>query len=245
MNWKLKGGVIIIGSLLWQDYLDKPGDNIRYDWRNYHLDMDNLIPVMVPIRYGRESIKSDPNIVTMVFSNKMKSKPGFGYVIPFKNQVNTHDDLICDASALSKAEGMKSNFITTWSALGYLLNDNKLDSDIKKQIISIFRKRVILWNKVKDDEFDINHFKVGRERSCITKSLKLDIDWLRPVSSNDKSKLNEFDFLLASATMPTIPAPSTKRIAELVKSDMERMYFINNLKHGIITQEDFEISRLI
>lgn len=29
----LKGGVLIIGSLLWQDYLDKPGDDIRKNWR--------------------------------------------------------------------------------------------------------------------------------------------------------------------------------------------------------------------
>lgn len=81
MNWELKSGVIIIGSLLWQDYLEREGDNIRLNWRNSNLDMENKIPVKVPIRYGRISEKS--GIPTMIYSNRMKNKPGFGYVVPF------------------------------------------------------------------------------------------------------------------------------------------------------------------
>lgn len=52
----LKGGVLIIGSLLWQDSsTDVPGDNLRKRWRTEHLDMNHKVAVKVPIRYGRYS----------------------------------------------------------------------------------------------------------------------------------------------------------------------------------------------
>ena len=63
---KLKGGVIIIGSLLWQDDLKlNTNDKIRYNWRNTSLNLSEKILVKLPIRYGRYS---DGNIYTMVFS---------------------------------------------------------------------------------------------------------------------------------------------------------------------------------
>ena len=77
----LKGGVLVIGSLLWQDYLDKPGDDIRKNWRANSLSISNKIQVKMPIRYGRFSEKSQ--IYTMVFSNACKRKSGTAFVLPF------------------------------------------------------------------------------------------------------------------------------------------------------------------
>lgn len=54
-TFNLKGGVLIIGSLLWQDYLNKLGDDIRKTWRVKHLLVDSKIMISVPIRYGRYS----------------------------------------------------------------------------------------------------------------------------------------------------------------------------------------------
>src|SRR3990172_3402096 len=122
MNWDLSGGVIIIGSLLWQNYLKEEGDNIRLNWRNCHLDIESKIPVRVPIRYGR---KSASGIMTMVFSNRMAKRSGFGYVIPLKRKINNRDELLSECTALSTAEGMKGNFIASWGGvLAYLLNDS-------------------------------------------------------------------------------------------------------------------------
>lgn len=93
MNWNLKGGVIIIGSLLWQEHLHKPGDKIRLDWRKDYLDLENKIQVKVPIRYGRISTKSGSGIITMVFSNKMKKKLGFAHVVPLNRRIQNIDEM--------------------------------------------------------------------------------------------------------------------------------------------------------
>jgi hypothetical protein len=235
MSWNLKGGVIIIGSLLWQDYLDRQGDDIRLNWRNAHLDIKNRIPVKLPIRYGRIS---SSNIMTMVFSNRMAKKNGFGYVVPFKNIIDNKDKLLCEAVALSAAEGMKGNFVCSWGILTYLLNDSIIDVDKKKEIVKLFRQR-------KNAGFNVLEYKVGKERSCITKSLKLDIHWVVPVLESDKPKIDELHFLLATATKPMSKIPSPQEIAQTIKSDNKRKYFINNLTHGIITYNDFEISKLL
>ena len=235
MSWNLKGGVIIIGSLFWQDYLGKQGDDIRASWRTAHLDLNNKIPVKVPIRYGR---KSRSNIMTMVFSNRMARKTGFGYVVPFKRMINNKDELLCEAMALSAAEGMKGNFVCSWGVLAYLLNDSIIDVNKKKEIVKLF------WQR-RNVQFDINEYKVGRERSCISKSLKLDINWVAPVSGNDKQQIDEFHFLFATATKPDNKLPSHKEIAQTIKADIQRKYFINNLINGIITHNDFEIAKLL
>lgn len=236
MNWELKSGVIIIGSLLWQDYLEREGDNIRLNWRNSNLDIENKIPVKVPIRYGRISEKS--GIPTMIYSNRMKNKPGFGYVVPFHKIINNYEELIQETVALSVAEGMKGNFVRSWGVLSYLFNDNKIDSNLKKEIIKIFRKRINM-------NFNIKDYKVSNEKSCITKSLKLDINWLQSIDPHDSEKLNQFDFLIATVTrpQPNNRLLTMEDIANGVKFDKDRKYFINNIVNGIITQEDFEISK--
>jgi hypothetical protein len=236
MNWNFKGGVIIIGSLLWQDYLEKEGDDIRANWRNAHLDLANKIPVKVPIRYGR---RSQSSIMTMVFSNRMATKTGFGYVVPFKRRINCKDELLCEAYALSAAEGMKGNFVRSWGVLAYLLNESRMDENQRKEIVAFFRRQR------RNAQFDIKDYKVGKERSCISKSLKLDINWVAPVSGNDQHKIDEFHFLLATATKPDNKLPTYQEVAQTIKDDKQRRYFINNLINGIITHDDFEIAKLL
>ncbi len=236
MSWDLRGGVIIIGSLLWQDYLENEGDNIRLNWRNSNLDIENKIPIKVPIRYGKESGPAGSKIMTMVFSNRMAKRKGFGYVVPFKKEINNRDELLCECIALTAAEGMKGNFVSSWGVLAYLLNDLIIEESIKKEIIKLFRQR-------KNKRFDILEYKVGKERSCVTKSLKLNINWVVPILDRDKSKINKLHFLLAIATKPTKNIPTCEEIAKTISSDRERNYFMNNLTRGIITYDDFEIAK--
>lgn len=235
MNWNLKSGVLIIGSLLWQDYLDEKDDNIRHNWRLARLDMDNKIPIKVPIRYGRISRYGTP---TMIFSNKMKSKLGFAYLVPFKSVINNDAQLTLETNSLSAAEGMKGNFVTNWGVLTYLLNEQKIDKAIKSEIISLFKKR-------KNQAFKPEEYKSGKEKACITSSLKLDINWIESLDPSDQKKINQFDFLLATATKPENKVVTLQQIAAGIKADNDRKYFLNNLSHGIVTQEDFEISKLI
>jgi len=53
----MKGGVVIIGSLLWQDgSTHEPWKPVRKEWRdNYLKPKENYIPIKFPIRYGRYS----------------------------------------------------------------------------------------------------------------------------------------------------------------------------------------------
>jgi len=176
--------------------------------------------------------------MTMVFSNRMARENGFGYVVPFTKEINSKDELLREALALSNAEGMKENFVCSWGVLAYLLNDSIIGVEQKREIVKLFRQR-------KNGKFDILEYKVGRERSCVTKSLKLDINWVVPILDRDRQKVDEFHFLLATATKPMDRIPSTKEIAETIKSDSERKYFINNLINGIITYNDFEISKFL
>lgn len=235
MEWKINAGVLIIGSLFWQDYLDQKGDNIRLNWRNSRLAIDDKIAVKVPIRYGRISASGIP---TMVFSNKMKNKLGFGYVVPFKSVINNYEELLCETMALSAAEGMKGNFVRNWGVLAYLMNEGKINVNTKKEIIKLFKQR-------KNQSFDPNEYKVGREKPCVTMSLKLDIIWLKTLSSSDQAKLDQFDCLFATATNPENKLITINEIATGIRADNDRRYFLNNVSNGIITYEDFEIARAI
>jgi hypothetical protein len=217
----------------------KPADDIRANWRRAHLDLANKIPVRVPIRYGRKSKKSKPEIWTMVFSNRMARKKGFGYVVPFQKRINNKDELLCEAIALSAAEGMNGAFVCGWGVLAYLLNDSTIDANPKDEFVRLFRRQK------GNTKFDIKDYKVDRERSCISKSLGLDIDWVTLVSANDKDKMDEFHFLLATATKPEQTIPRFSEIARTIKADTERKYFINNLTNGIITYDDFKIAHVL
>src|SRR5687768_12820053 len=101
----VNGGVLIIGSLLWQPNLGNSENVIRKEWRDNHLKMRSKILVNVPIRYGR---LSSNGIYTMTYSNTCKKKPGNAYAIAFRNNpVKTYNDLLSEAIELSRAEGMR------------------------------------------------------------------------------------------------------------------------------------------
>lgn len=233
-KFDLKGGVIVIGSLLWQDHLNEKGDNIRLNWRENNLDMDNIIPVKLPIRYGRVS---QSNIATTVFSNEMKNNLGCGYVIPFKETIENEDELRKQVVALSAAEGLKGNMVRKWGVLSYYFTDE--DKHVENDVV------IKYFKKNKNMDFNYQDFKIGNEKIVVYPSLKLNIDSIVTVNENDESKLYNLDFLLATVTKPNIKINETKRLASLVKGDTKRQYYINNISNGIITGEDFEISKLL
>ena len=147
----IKGGVMIMGSLLWQSHLKtEKNDNIRSDWRNNHLSIDEKILVKIPIRYGR---LSQSNIYTMVLSNNCcKKKNGTGYIVPFKNKnISTLEELMSESTAISIAEGMKGHFVSKergteniWCSLGILFNPKYTDIVSKKNIIEAWKEKIKL-----------------------------------------------------------------------------------------------------
>lgn len=237
-NLNLKGGVIIIGSLLWQDHLeDQDKDNIRKKWRNKNLDKNSKMLVKLPIRYGK---KSTGNIYTMVFSNNCQrdNRLGTGYIFQFKsNPINNFKELLARAKAMSKAERIGKNLEKDWGKVTILFNPDKINPEIKKQILLEWKKQF----KRKDRE----NYKFKPEKSCVNARSELNIEWPSPVNNQDAEALSQFDFLIATATNPHhnggISYPSDSKVAETVKNDKDRRYFINNIKHGITTFQDNSI----
>lgn len=241
-NLNLKGGVLIIGSLLWQDHLDNDKkDNVRKLWRDRHLLINHKIMVKAPIRYGRLS-KSD--IYTMTFSNSCKAtKQGTGFFVPFKKTpLLTFADLMNEAKETSIAEGMKGKLLSkesgtgnVWCSMVLLINPKTVTTDKKRELIKSWNAKI-----TQEGALDISRFKIGRERPCIDKSGQLNLTWFLPVDNRDAEILNSYDIVIATATKPT-KYPSIRELSQKVKADTTRYYFIQNYKHGITTFQDIQV----
>lgn len=236
ITFNLKGGVLIIGSLLWQDYLNVMGDDIRKTWRAEHLSVEKKIMVNIPIRYGRFSNKS--NIYTMTFSKQLsKNKLGTGYFVPFrKPNITTKMELLEEAKALSNAEGMLGGFAVSWSALGIIFNSKRINERLRTELTDFWKCKVF-------EKTDFNHKQyrgIDRETPCLKENGLLNFSWFKPLDSRHEELLNTFDFMIATVTLPT-PYPTLKELSENVRADNSRFYFIENYKNGITTYQDIAI----
>ncbi len=235
-TFNLKGGVLIIGSLLWQDYLNITGDNIRKTWRADHLSEDSKIMVNIPIRYGKLSKKN--NIYTMTFSKTLcKNKLGTGYFVPFrKTNITTMIDLFEEAKALSNAEGMEENFTVSWGTLGIIFNKDRIDKHVMSELIAFWKSKVTEKNT-----FNRWDYKGSiSETPCIKNNGIINFPWFKPLDSRQEELLNLFDFMLATVTLPTA-YPTVKTLSENVRADKSRFYFIENYKNGITTFQDIRV----
>ena len=245
--FQARGGALIIGSLLWQDNLGNGTNTIRRDWRDTHLDQKSKIEVQVPIRYGR---LSGGGIYTMTFANSSRSKPGTAYAIPFlHNPLIGNQQLLTEAHELSTAEGMEGRFIKStnnvpWSILGILFNKKKIAPALKEQISDHWKTQV----EADPDYGYFNHtnFKLRTEKPCILQNGQLNFPWVSAASAKDEDALNQFDFLLATATKATIGKyPSITKMVANVNADTGRRYFLNNNQEGITTFQDARILKKI
>lgn len=243
---KLKGGVLIIGSLLWQDNAGKNDKSSRRDWRNSRLDIPSAIGVKVPIRYGRLSLEG---VYTMTFANSCRGKHlGTAFAIPFRNNPTTNlTELLFESRALAVAEGMRGKFISSsrrgqpWCILGVLFNKKKIPLADRTIITEWWHGE--LSKEVDFLRFHPDNFKHGSEKPCILSNGVLNIPWAVPVNENDQKSLDEFDFLLATATLPTDDKyPSIETLVKAVKADTNRKYFLKNFKNNITTFQDARIN---
>lgn len=117
-----KGGALVIGSLYWDDDIDKKiKDGKRKEWRDTCLNVDNNIKIKVPIRYGRYSSKWQS--YTMTFSTSLDRVDfGSSYVLPHKTSTSCETDLLNHATVMGKVEGIPSGLFCDWGAVGLLIN---------------------------------------------------------------------------------------------------------------------------
>lgn len=225
---KLKGGVIIIGSLLWDSKRE------RKDWRENNLKLSDKIRVFLPIRYGRLS-DSRRNTYTMVLSNNCyRCGLGTGWVLRFRTEVNSFDDLKREAEEMGKAEGIGNGLFCDWGVVSLILNPNKeFDNSIQEE-----------WTKLMKDKLK-NHqlleAKLKSEKASVDSNGFLKIRWPKKVTNQ---KNLDLDFLLATVTLPTITKnryPSIFEISNAMIKANYCEYFIKNIKNKITTFQDKRI----
>lgn len=223
MNFK--GGVIVIGSLLWDE------SAIRSKWRKLCLmPTDEKVSVPLNIRYGRQSSTRDDTF-TMMFSNHQSTKPGRGYIIPFIDEIKNYKQLEEQAFALACAEGIwKENgnpaIVAKWGAVGLLINPQAVEKDANS--IKVISDR---WTSLYEQytTFDHEKFRVEDERPTISKEGFLQIEWTE--------EMDMFDILIATP----VKAKPDRIVTVTEIANMANDYFNKNLQCGVRTYQDSEI----
>ena len=220
----LKGGVIIIGSLLW--------DNAkRCEWRRSSLeDLETKVAVPLKIRYGRLSGTNRCHTYTMIFSNHPTTGLGQGYVVGFKRKIESEEMLSEEVIALAKAEGTWTGEerFKNWGVVGLLANESKPNSEAIK----------LLWARLfqqhKPTGYDHSQYRIGDERPVITNDGFLHLE--------PTFEMNDFDFLLATPTLPNPKRALTPReVGDKMIKQNYRLYFNENIANNITTFQDDEI----
>lgn len=238
-NMKLTGGIIIVGSLIWEDHLDfeKNGENfIRRDWRNQNLMLERHL-TSVPIRYGRKS-SSRKNTYSMIFDNANETNLGQGLILEFQQPINSFEDLERQAIALAIAEGIykstNKRITSSWGSVGLLINPKLKTNDFGK--FEFISKKWSDQYQLYSKTFKANDYQSNADKqSPIDENGFLTIPW--------QDTMDKFDILLAT---PVIPDPkdtlTAKQIADKMIEKKYDTYFKSNVAHNIKTSQDKEIA---
>jgi hypothetical protein len=221
--------ILTIGSLFWSQ---KPH---RQAWRQERLVVGAATRVQAPIRYGRVSIGKP---YSMVFSNSLPPEQfGWALAVPCRGVVHAFAQLIEEAEALWAAEQWKlskpGKLAASWGAVGLLANPNRTGLD---SLMSGWSARVAAEHHIYA-QFPHGHGEVA----AVTPGGLLAIPW--PVTESGDSL--DVDFVLATATAPTIPNgtyATPQVIGAACQSVPEgRKYFDETRRVGIATAFDGEI----
>lgn len=223
---EFKGGAVIIGSLLWEN------KTTRIQWREVYLKSgENKIATKVKIRYGRKS-RTRENTFTMILSNHQETKFGSAYILPFKEPIKDARQLESQAFAMARAEGLwvkdKPSLNKTWGTIGLLINPNLGTSETLKIIIE-------RWIEIYSEyEFNPSDYLIENESEIIDNNGFLKLVWT--------DEMNEFDFLIATLTVPDPKILLDEQIiADRINETGYDEYFLTNYQNGIRTFQDERI----
>ena len=252
MNQKenvIKGGVIIIGSLLWEtkDNALADGETLaqqRQNWRNTNLNFRLQKEVDLPITYGRTS-STRKCTYTMVFSSLFLNKLGKGLIVPYKEEFdfNTFSIFKNQGIDLAKVEGIsKSKEICckNWGCIGIYINPDSINSKKIKKYWDEFRllddnylsikAADYKFDRIKEDISLLNEDYTLKSDCLIQTALDfLFFTYIKPKHRNEKSE-----------TFPT-----SEEVAEEIKISGYDTYFRENKRNGILTFNDKEIDQYL
>jgi hypothetical protein len=227
---ELKVGILIIGSLWWDDIYGRP------DWIKRYLRSDAAVNVPAPVRYGRFSARR--RSYTMLFSSS--AGPGQAKVVPCALNINKPEDIVAEGERLWKVEDDKDRRISSvWrqgqdgGCVVLCVNPDRR-SDDHDFVIDTWKQRVskeptVYSNFPKSPDDDSN---------LVSKDGMLSY-WPDGV---------EVDFLLATANYPfqldkPTSYPSARTIAQAwLDNPSELRYFTNNRFYGFHTFQDAAIA---
>lgn len=229
----LKLGILIIGSLFWDDNYDRPR------WRQDYLQIDEAIAVSAPVRYGRFS--TNRQSYTMVFSSSAQN--GQAKVVPTAHQLQKPKDLVDEAERLWKAEDNKINQVTSaWGGCVVLCVNNERNSQERAAFLEAWYQRVnhepAVYRQFPQSPDD--------DKLLVNSEGLLDF-W---PTCLDGSKL-DFDLLLATANYPFRAGnpcgyPDPRTIAQAWIGNLDELrYFRNNISNGFRTFQDAEIMQAL
>jgi hypothetical protein len=240
-SMKLKGAVIMIGSLLWEDETnciksEKDLAKERKIWRDTKLLMGEKVQIELPIRYGRVS-SSRYCTYTMAFSNSVSEK-GKAYCVPYKDEIDISNDnfnqLYCQALELAQVEGISkdgaNNLFKNWGAVALKFNprfEREQSGEAKK--MADFWQRFFV--KLPHDLYRIDN----TEEHSITKDGILNFDI---------GEMTDIAYVLATPVSPNVKVyPSGEDVARTMMNSREQYftYFKENYKNNIRTKDDEEI----
>ena len=227
----LNVGILIIGSLLWDDECERP------KWRDARLQLASAETVAVPIRYGLLSGKRRCHTYTMVFSRLCQV--GQAKMVRCSQPVSSAEELVAEAEHLWKAEqpsAKAGRIAADWGCVALRCNpERKIPEDLLKG-----------WAERVGREPDYGHVsQTQAEGILVSKDGLLQIAWPRLVEGGAPVEL---DLLLATAndpkitaTSPSYPEPETIANAWNAAASRHSEYFWKNLDSGIRTFQDDEI----
>jgi hypothetical protein len=215
----MKAGVLIIGSLLWDDAPH------RIEWRRSRLVMDRKMQVTAPIHYGRLS-QSRGNTFTMTFA--MDGKLGQGILVPCRRDSSDINALLDEAHELWKAEfktAQLGSIGATWGCVGVLFRDALATNSLASKWATEFCKRTT------------------SPVPPVGNTGLLNIPWIE-IASNESA---DIDLILATATRAETIRPTPESVADawVQQSNGHERYFFNNVRYGIRTPNDLLIWRRI
>lgn len=227
----LRGGVLIIGSLLWD-----MTDPIRRQWQEQNLNVQDKTAVLLPIRYGRFSEKR--KTYTMVFSDNAIASPGTGYAVPFNHDISTLDQVNAQVRRLLEAENSPNEpgpFYDLSFCVAALLINPKHQAT-RHPLISALMP---FWRNALSPTFRPSAYHVPDEPPIINANAILQFAW--------PENLNAFDFVIATAIKPRPRDPEYPSPTEIAKhvTTNAKDYFTNNRKAGITTFQDADITAVI
>jgi hypothetical protein len=221
----LRAGVIILGSLLW-DNAD------REEWRRQRIDITAALQVRLPIRYGRLSGKQRSHTHTMVLSRLCYRhlELGVGYVAPCHTPIGNVNDLMQEAHELAAAEGMNK---WTWGAVGVLTNP---ESKVPTEILAAWKRHAT--GQLLQCHLFTHHPK--SEHAVLSQDGILRMRWPRLADTGAPA---DFDLLLATPTALKSAGsyPTVKELGERYARQDYSLYFVKNVRHGIRTAQDVAI----